>query len=87
MSSASASDRLVSGFPDLPKDARSVAERFVACVHFSGEFSGDRSERDAEVNKTMRELRCASVEKDLERIRVKYRKNAVVLGILKETAA
>jgi hypothetical protein len=81
---ASGSDRLVSGFPELPIDAREVAERFVACVHFSGEITGSYAERDAEVNQAMRELKCSSVEKDLERMRAKYGKNAAVLKVLRE---
>ena len=65
-------DLLVTGFPDLPGDARQVAERLAACSHFAGEFSGDGSDRDSEVTATMAELRCDKIEQDASAIRKKY---------------
>ena len=47
---AHAGDRLVDGFPDLPKDARYVAERSVACAHFWGEANGTGDERDRQIS-------------------------------------
>ena len=81
---ASAQDRLFTGFPELPKDAGGVAERFVGCVYFSGEITGSDAERDAQINQSMRELKCSSVGKDLKRIRAKYKSNSKVLAVLKE---
>lgn len=46
MESAQAIDRLAESFPGLPKDAREVAERIVACNYFSGELNGDGGDRD-----------------------------------------
>ncbi|RYG93645.1 MAG: hypothetical protein EON58_17910 [Alphaproteobacteria bacterium] len=82
--SVSGMDRMTKGFPDLPKDARAVAERYMACQHFSGEFNGTGDERDKEVTKTLRELKCDRVEQDLERIKKKYERSPRVLEILKE---
>lgn len=82
--SASAIDRLVEGFPDLPKDARVVAGRGMACQHFWGEASGTGDARDRDVAKQLKRLGCHHVERDLERIRVKYRNRPEVLRILDE---
>lgn len=58
--------------PNIPADARRVAERLAACAHFAGEISGDRGERDREVGTRMSELRCDSIDKDAAAIRHKY---------------
>ena len=77
-------DRMVDGFPDLPKDAREVAERYMGCQHFWGEVNGTGDERDKEVAKTLRELQCGRIEQDLIRIKTKYARSPRVLEILKE---
>lgn len=82
--SALAIDRLEHGFPELPRDARQVAERSVACRYFSSELNGDGGERDKEVTTQLRKLRCASVARELKSIRAKYRKQATLLSVLKE---
>ena len=79
-------DRIFTGFPDLPKDAREVAERSIACQHFWGEGNGTGDERDRQVASALKELKCDQIVKDLDLIRVKYRKNQRVLTILKEAA-
>lgn len=48
--------RMVETAPADPVAA--VEWRAVLCDHFSGEFGGDNSERDREVNARMDELRC-----------------------------
>ena len=73
---------MITGFPELPRDARKVAERSVACQHFAGEMSGDNSERDREVNRTISRLKCNQLEADTERLKRKYRNNPKVLQIL-----
>lgn len=83
---AVALDRLVDGFPDLPEDARDVAERSVACRHFSGEFDGTGDERDRELTRQMNRLRCDTVERDLERIHSRYREDERITRILAEAA-
>ncbi|MFZ6845452.1 hypothetical protein [Undibacterium sp. RuTC16W] len=84
LGSAHAIDRLASGFPELPKDARKVAERSVACIYFSGEFNGDKGERDQEVTAQLRKLQCAHVARDLRTMRAKYQKNPKILAALEE---
>ena len=80
----SASDQALpeSGTPQLPHDASAVADRLVSCVHFSGEFNGDRSQRDKEVAEAMVELRCETIESEAAVIRRKYSGNAAVLKAL-----
>ncbi len=81
---AVAIDRMVEGFPDLPTDAREVAERYMGCQHFWGEVSGTGDERDREVAARLKELKCDQVEGDLERIKVNYHDRPDILRILKE---
>jgi hypothetical protein len=76
-------DRMVSGFPDLPKDARGRGAH-ARLRHFGGELDGTGGERDREVARTMRRLRCDRVERDLARVRARYRDDARVTGILRE---
>ncbi|WP_148714648.1 hypothetical protein [Chitinolyticbacter meiyuanensis] len=45
----------------LPKDASVALDRGVNCNHFAGEFNGDGSAHDKEVNKTMAQLRCDTI--------------------------
>ena len=84
--SAAAIDRMVDGFPDLPKDAGEVAERSLGCQHFWGEVSGTGDERDKDVARQIKRLKCNRVAHDLDKIRAKYRKNARVLKIIQEAA-
>lgn len=63
---------LFTGFPNIPADARRVAERLAACTHFAGEINGDNGERDKEVGTRMSELHCDSIDKDAAAIRRKY---------------
>lgn len=81
---AYAVDRLEKGFPELPNDARKVAERSVICIYFSGEFNGDGGERDKEVLKRLKELRCSKVDRDLKALRIKYKNNPKILSALQE---
>jgi hypothetical protein len=70
----------------LPADAAALVERIDACHHFAGEFNGDRSERDREVNATMTELRCDAVEADVVSMRTKYADDLAVLDALDAAA-
>ena len=81
---AAAQDRLITGYPELPRDARNVAERSGGCQHFSGEIIGDDGERDRQVNRAMKKLKCEQLEQDAERIKHKYRNNPKVLRGLNE---
>lgn len=82
--SANAIDRLVKGFPELPKDAREVAERSVACNYFSGELNGDGGSRDKEVLAQLHKLKCDRVERDLKTMRTKFQKQPKILAVLDE---
>ena len=81
---AAAQDRLRTGYPELPRDARNLAERSGGCEHFSGEINGDRGERDRQVLRAMKKLKCGSLEQDAKRIKHKYRNNKKVLRGLSE---
>ncbi len=67
---------------DVPDDASSVASRLASCVHFSGEFNGDQSQRDKEVTGAMAELRCDTIESEAAEVRRKYSGNAAVIKAL-----
>ena len=86
-SPALAVDRMVEGFPDLPPDARAVAERSLACQHFGGEVNGTGDERDQQVAATIKELKCDQVGQDLKDMREKYRQRPDLLKILDEAEA
>lgn len=49
----------------LPADAARVLARLDACRYFPGEFNGDGSARDREVNARMDALGCAGVETEI----------------------
>lgn len=55
-------------FAPLPRDVVAFIERRTGCNHFAGEFNGDRSARDREVTRVMRELRCARLDADEARL-------------------
>ena len=67
---------------NLPPDAAAVVERVAACTHFSGEFNGDRSERDREVAAKMDELHCDTVEQASATLREQYGDRPDVLEAL-----
>lgn len=71
-------------FPNIPADARRVAERLAACSHFAGEINGDGGERDREVGSAMEELGCAAIERDVAAIRRKYAADPAVAETLKK---
>lgn len=77
---------LVSGFPNLPADARRVAERLASCTHFAGEINGDGGERDKEVSATLTELSCDTIERDVAAIRRKYTADPAVDEALKRAS-
>jgi hypothetical protein len=66
----------------LPKAVIRLLERHESCVHFAGEFNGDGSERDRDVNATMVELRCDEVEQDEAALRRKYARRPDALKAL-----
>ena len=72
-------------FGSLPRDVSAFVDRRLACNHFAGEFNGDRSARDREVNRKMRELRCGVLERDEARLQRRHAQNAKVLEALSAT--
>jgi hypothetical protein len=70
-----------------PTPVAKFIERSERCMHFSGEFNGDGSARDAEVNHRMDALRCNSLPADLKALRKRYRADARItkrLGAFEE---
>jgi len=65
-------DQDVARFGPLPREIARFIERRTGCNHFAGEFNGDRSERDREVTRAMRELRCDRLETDETRLRRRH---------------
>lgn len=66
----------------LPREVREFLERHESCVHFAGEFNGDGSARDREVNAAMTELRCDEVEQDAAALRRTYARHPRALKAL-----
>ena len=77
----------VADYPELPADARKVVERSAACRHFADEIAGNGSERDRQVNRQIKKLRCNSLENDANRIRKKYKSRPEVLRLMDESMA
>ena len=78
---------LVADYPELPADARKVVERSAACRHFADEIAGNGSERDRQVNRQIKKLRCNTLENDANRIRQKYKSRPEVLRLMDESMA
>lgn len=64
----------------LPKSVNAFMERYSACYHYAGEFNGDGSARDAQLNRQMAKLRCDNIEKDTSAFRKKYATNKKVMA-------
>jgi hypothetical protein len=69
----------------LPRPLGAFVERRADCNHWTGEEPYD-AQRRAEIERAIRDLRCARIEKDEQRIRHRYRGNAAAIAILDETA-
>ena len=67
-----------------PRKVAKFIERRAGCNHFLGEEPYD-AERAAELNRTIRELRCDRVESDERRLERSYRGRPDILRLLKET--
>jgi hypothetical protein len=61
-----------------PAPVAKFIERSENCMHFAGEFNGDGSARDAEVNRRMDKLRCNALHRDLQALLKRYRADARV---------
>ena len=54
-----------------PRSTKEVIERAESCLHFAGEFGGDRSERDEEVNREMARLDCGRAAQSLKLLKAR----------------
>ena len=79
---AFASPVLAASKSALPKEAQQFLNRYELCGHFAGEFNGDLSERDAELNREMEKLRCGSLDQEEKAFRQKYAHNKKVMAAL-----
>ena len=61
------------GAASWPAPVARFIERSDNCAHFAGEFGGNGSARDAEVNRELDKLRCNSLPADLRALRERYR--------------
>ena len=69
-----------------PPDVSSFIERRVGCNHWEGEvFPNGFPPRQREVQNMLRTNHCSSVPRDARRLEIKYRDNAEVLNLLKDT--
>ncbi len=66
-----------------PADIKAILERVVMCIHFGGEEPYD-AERRAFLEERFVELKCESVDKDLRKIKKKYRHSKKHLRILEK---
>ena len=69
-----------------PQDIYEFLGRRDDCNHFAGEFSGEPADRarDKQIDRTMTEMRCNSVEADERKLRKKYQGKPDMLKWLNE---
>jgi hypothetical protein len=67
-----------------PVAVRTFIERRAMCSHFAGEESYDRARR-RELERALRDLRCASVERDEVTLRRRFAAGAEALALLDAT--
>jgi hypothetical protein len=69
-----------------PPDVASFIERRIGCNHWEGEvFPNGFPPRQRKVQHVLRTNHCGRVANDARRLEAKYRSNAVVLTLLKDT--
>jgi hypothetical protein len=67
----------------VPKKVRKFVIDAQACAHFSGELSGDNSERDRDVQKQIK-ASCTNLEKRRAKLLARYKGDAGVETIIAE---
>lgn len=65
-----------------PSAVKNYVVRNAICVHFSGEFAGNRSERDAEVNREMIKYKCDALDAEKIRLTKRYAENPAIMQVL-----
>ncbi len=53
-----------------------LIERAQTCVHLAGEFGGNQSARDQEINQQMGELKCGSIARELKALQRRLPKDS-----------
>lgn len=71
----------------MPDDIILFYPQALACSHFAGEFSGDRSGHDAYVSRQMKSLKCYEVEDKIVRLKKKYHDTPDVILFLDQALA
>ena len=66
---------------DLPKDVRQVLDRRQGCDHWLGEEPYD-AERRRQIERVVRGLGCAHLEKDEARLRRRYAASPAIIAAL-----
>jgi hypothetical protein len=67
-------------------EVKSLIKRAETCIHFSGEFNGDHSDRDKEVIAEMDKLKCADIDKELLTAKEKYKSSPELLENINQVA-
>jgi len=80
---ATAPDPLAALKSGQPRDVAALMDRLAYCAHFGGEEGYDAARR-AELNRAMRKWRCATLDRDEQRLRAVHRDNAQVLTRLQQ---
>lgn len=57
---------------NLPNSVQALVVRAEQCKHFAGEFNGDQSERDKEINMQMQTLGCDTLSSDIASEQQRY---------------
>jgi len=60
---------------NLPNSIQALVTRAEQCKHFAGEFSGDQSVRDKEINNQMQTLGCDTLSRDIASEQQRYLDN------------
>ena len=66
----------------LPDAVRKVVDRAELCEHFAGEFNGDRSRRDREINAILTRNRCDRIPSEIQALKARHKGNAAILRSL-----
>jgi len=72
---------LTSATVQLPHDVEALLDRRVQCEHWAGEepYDGPRARK---IEEAVQRLRCDSLETDESRIRLRYKRNPLVIKAL-----
>jgi hypothetical protein len=71
---------------DFPPDVILMRDRLTMCKHYAGEFNGDGSKRDKEINASMKKLKCDKVRNDFKVTRKRYANNDIIANALDSAA-